>query len=73
MRIFLSVGIRKPVEFQQQRYKNKTDGRFNAEAVAVLEADRVMLPAIFRCEVSIPEANYTSVQEYVYNGNVTLY
>ncbi|XP_014220511.1 uncharacterized protein LOC106648272 [Trichogramma pretiosum] len=60
---------RKPIKYQEQRYKNKTDGRYSAEAVGVLEADKVKLPALFRCEVSIPEANYTSFQEYVYNGS----
>ena len=66
---FAKLIYRKAIEVQEQRYKNNTDGRFDAEAIAVLEADKIQLPTTFRCEVSIPEANYTSVKEYVYNGN----
>lgn len=65
----MCLNYRKPIEVQEHKYKNNTDGRFNAEAIAVLEADKVELPTTFQCEVFIPEANYTSVEEYVYNGN----
>ena len=62
---------RKRIEKQETKYINKTDGKFTAKAVATLNADQVKLPATFQCEISIPLANYTSYQEYVYNGKYT--
>ncbi|KAJ8682002.1 hypothetical protein QAD02_017794 [Eretmocerus hayati] len=62
---------RRLIDRQEQKFRTKEDGRFDAEAVAFLKADRILLPTVFRCEVTIPEANYTSVREYIYNGSHT--
>lgn len=50
-------------------YKNNTDGKISVEAIGVLDIDKLQLPIILQCEVLIPEANYSSVQEYIYNGD----
>ncbi|XP_012280233.2 uncharacterized protein LOC105699666 [Orussus abietinus] len=58
----------KPIERQEHNYQNTADGRFTVEAIAHVEVNETQLPTTFQCEVSIPEANYTSIREYVYNG-----
>ncbi|XP_014203723.1 uncharacterized protein LOC106636010 isoform X2 [Copidosoma floridanum] len=61
---------RKPMDIAyKEYYESKLDGRYKAKAAAAIKADKIELPAIFQCEISIPEANYTSAQEYVYNGS----
>lgn len=59
---------RKELKRLHRAYKNTTDRRFTVEATADLNADQLQLPTLFRCEIAIPEANYTSVREYVFNG-----
>lgn len=59
---------RKPVETQDRIYHSQ-NGLYTARATVILEADKILLPTIFRCKVYIPEVNYTSIHEYVYNGN----
>ena len=58
---------------QRPRYKNKPDGRFSAEATAKLEASKVKLMTDFECKVSIPQANYTRIEKYTYNGEYAIY
>lgn len=60
--------FRNLIEVQKQYYRNNTDGRYSVEAVAIVSMAEVQLPEIFQCEVTIPEANYTSIREYLYSG-----
>ncbi|XP_015608203.1 uncharacterized protein LOC107274006 [Cephus cinctus] len=57
-----------PLDDQKHRYRNKSDGRYDVETLAILNAKEIKLPITMQCEISIREANYTSVREYVYNG-----
>ncbi|XP_033215778.1 uncharacterized protein LOC117172107 [Belonocnema kinseyi] len=59
---------KEPISGLNFYYKNNTDGRMNVQAVGVLDVDKLQLPIILQCEVLIREANYSSIQEYIYNG-----
>lgn len=61
--------FREPIMDVKVNYKNNTDGKISVEAIGVLDIDKLQLPIILQCEVLIPEANYSSVQEYIYNGD----
>lgn len=61
--------FREPITELKVHYKNNTDGRISVEAIGVLDIEKLQLPIILQCEVIIPEANYSSMQEYIYNGN----
>ncbi|XP_043279863.1 uncharacterized protein [Venturia canescens] len=63
---------RQLIEVQKQYYKNHSDGRYSIEAVGILPMSEVQLPEIFRCELTIKDANYTSTREYLYNGGAAI-
>ncbi|XP_043484990.1 uncharacterized protein LOC122512910 [Leptopilina heterotoma] len=63
---------KEPIMDLKVNYKNNTDGKISVEAIGVLDIDKLQLPIILQCEVLIPEANYSSVQEYIYNGAAIL-
>lgn len=51
-----------------QQHKNKKDGRYSVEAIANISIEELKIPTKFQCDVTIKQANYTSIREYIYNG-----
>uniref|UniRef100_A0A0C9RX72 IGLON5 protein n=1 Tax=Fopius arisanus TaxID=64838 RepID=A0A0C9RX72_9HYME len=56
------------IKEQKEYHNKKKDGRYDIGVSAVIPMENMNLPTKFQCEIHIAAANYTSIREYVYNG-----